>query len=159
MNAIFVLSWEITSFLLLVSLTYSICLLAMESFKWFPFITLITAPLNLYLHAYPCFLTLAAVCSHPGRFFWFVFVLFCFLGMYLQHVEVPRRGVKLELQLLAYATATWDPSLVYDLHRSSLWCRILNPLSGARDQTCVLMDISQVLLSHKENSTLGVLKK
>ena len=36
------------------------------------------------------------------------------LGHFLlhQHMEVPRLGVELELQLLAYttATATWDPS-------------------------------------------------
>ena len=51
-------------------------------------------------------------------------------------MEVPRLGVKLELQLLAYGTATatamQDLSCVCDLHYSS-WQRILNPLSGARD--------------------------
>ena len=37
---------------------------------------------------------------------------FCFLGPHLQCMEVPRLGVELELQLLAYttATATWDLS-------------------------------------------------
>ena len=40
-----------------------------------------------------------------------VVVLFCFLGPDLQHIDVPRPGVKLELQLPAYitATATRDP--------------------------------------------------
>ena len=53
---------------------------------------------------------------NPGLFFvW----LFCFLGPHLQHMEVPRLGVKLELQLPAYATAMPDPSLVCDLHHSS----------------------------------------
>ena len=34
------------------------------------------------------------------------FFVFClFLGLHLQHMEVPRLGVKLELQLPAYATA------------------------------------------------------
>ena len=35
----------------------------------------------------------------------------CFLGPYPQHMEVPKLGVKAELQLLAYAiaTATWEP--------------------------------------------------
>ena len=44
-------------------------------------------------------------------------------------MEVPRLGVKLELQLLAYttATATWDPQL-----------------SEARDGTRVLRDTSQI---------------
>ena len=57
-------------------------------------------------------------------------------------MEVPRLGVKLELQVLAYAmaTATPDPSRVCNLHRSSWQHQILNPLSQARDQTCVLMD-------------------
>ena len=45
-------------------------------------------------------------------FFSFFSFLFYFLGLTLQHVEVPRLGVELELQLLAYTTATamWDPS-------------------------------------------------
>ena len=30
---------------------------------------------------------------------------FCLLGPHLQHMEVPRLGVQLELELLAYATA------------------------------------------------------
>ena len=42
--------------------------------------------------------------------------------------QVPRLRVELELQLLAYTTATWDPSGVRDLHHSSRQCRILNPL-------------------------------
>ena len=39
---------------------------------------------------------------------------FGFLGLYLQHMDVPRLGVELELQLLAYtiASAMWDPSCV-----------------------------------------------
>ena len=55
-----------------------------------------------------------------GFCFVFVFVLFfVFVGMHLWHMEVPRLGVKLELQLPAYttATATPDPSLVHDLVR------------------------------------------
>ena len=61
-------------------------------------------------------------------------------------MEVPRLGVELELQLLAYttATATRDPSLICDLHHSSQQCWILNPLGKARDQTHILMDPSQV---------------
>ena len=45
-----------------------------------------------------------------------------FLGLHLQHMEVPRLGVKLELQVLAYATAMaiWDLSCVCDLHHSSM---------------------------------------
>jgi len=61
-------------------------------------------------------------------------------------MEVPRLGVKSELLLPAYATATatQDPSHVCDLHHSSCHHQILNPLSEARDQTHILMDTSQV---------------
>ena len=71
-------------------------------------------------------------------------------------MEVPRLGVELELQLPAYstATATWDLSPVFNLHRSSWKRQILNPLSEARDRTCILMGINWVRnpLSHNGNS-------
>ena len=62
------------------------------------------------------------------------FISFFFLGLHLWHIEVPRLGVELEPQLPAYTTATAmpDPSLV------------INPLSEARDQTCILMDTGWV---------------
>ena len=44
----------------------------------------------------------------PSNSFW-VFLFVCFLGLHLQHMEVPRLGVKLELYLPAYATATATP--------------------------------------------------
>ena len=60
-------------------------------------------------------------------------------------MEVPRLGVQSELQSLAYtATATRDPSCVFDLHHSSWQCRILNPLNEARDQTRDLTVPSQI---------------
>ena len=60
-------------------------------------------------------------------------------------MEVPRLGVELDLQLLAYeATAMPDLSCICDLHRSSRQCWILKLLSKARDQTLVLMDTSWV---------------
>ena len=66
----------------------------------------------------------------------FFFFFFCSLGPYTQHMELPRLGVKSELQLPAYATATatWDLSCVHKLHYSSQQLWILNPLSKARDQ-------------------------
>ena len=82
-----------------------------------------------------------------GSFFFFV--LFFFLGLYPWHAEVPRLGVKSELQLLAYtiATAMQDPGQGCDLNHSSQQCQVLNPLSEARDQTHVLMNISWVCYS------------
>ena len=79
-------------------------------------------------------------------FFFFFFCLLSFAGQQPWHMEVPRQGVQLELQLPAYTTATktWDLGRVCDLHHNSQQCRILNPLSEARDRTHVLMDASWV---------------
>ena len=69
-----------------------------------------------------------------------------FLEPHLQHMEVPRLGVKLELQLRAYATATAtiDAIRLCNLYHSSQQHQILNPLSEVRDRTCVLMVTSWV---------------
>ena len=67
----------------------------------------------------------------------FVCLFVCLLGPHLRHMKVPRPGVELELQPLAYATAiaTQDPRGICDLHHSSQQFWILNPLSEARDRT------------------------
>ena len=51
---------------------------------------------------------------YPPAFFWFI-------GLHPLHTEVPKLGVKLTLQLLAYTTATamQDLSHVSNLHQSS----------------------------------------
>ena len=61
--------------------------------------------------------------------------VFVFLGPHLQHMEVPRLGVELEMPLLAYTktTGTRDPSHICNLHHSSRLCWILNSLGEARD--------------------------
>ena len=58
-----------------------------------------------------------------------------FLGLHPPHMAHGGSQAELELQLLAYVTATamGDLSHVCDLHPSSQQCRILNPLSEARD--------------------------
>ena len=70
-------------------------------------------PTHFFLKAYASFLL-------SGLTIWYVNF---FLGLHLWHMEVPRLGVKLELQPLAYttgpATAMQDPSLICDLHHSS----------------------------------------
>ena len=75
--------------------------------------------------------------------------------MHPRHMEVPGLGVELELQLPAYttATATLDPSCVFNLHHSSWQHRILNLLIEAGDLTRILMDISRVC-SHC--ATMGI---
>ena len=80
-------------------------------------------------------------CSFQYFIFYYLFV---FLGPHPGHMEVPSLGVKSELRLPAYATATAmpDPSRVFDLHHTLHQHRILNSLSKARDRTHVLMDTS-----------------
>ena len=61
-------------------------------------------------------------------------------------MEVPRLGVKSELQLPTYATATATAmravsSIYTAAHGNAM---ILNPLSKARDWAHILMDPSQV---------------
>ena len=70
-----------------------------------------------------------------------MFCFVCFLGPHLWHMEVPRLGVELELLLPAYTTATAMPawSCLCNLHRSSQQHRVLDPLSGSRDRTFVLI--------------------
>ena len=70
----------------------------------------------------------------------------CFLGTHLQYMEVPRVGVESEPQPQATATTTaiWGLSCICNLHLRSRQRQILNPLSGARDQTHIFMDTSWI---------------
>ena len=76
---------------------------------------------------------------------------FCFLGLYLWYMEVPRLGV-----IGAIATGLHqemlDPSCICNPYQSSQQHHILNPLSRARDRTYVFMDTSLV---HYHLSTTG----
>ena len=91
--------------------------------------------------------------SHQFSFSLFLWIL---LGPLLQHMEVPRLGVELELWPPAYAraTATGDPSCICNLHHS--W--ILNPLSEARYRTHGLMVPSRIrfLLRYYGNSSFSL---
>ena len=73
------------------------------------------------------------------------FAFYCFLGPPPQPMEVPSLG-ELELQLLAYATATarWDSSCICDLYHSSQQRWIPDPLSEARHGICILTDASLI---------------
>ena len=95
--------------------------------------------------------------SHPIQIGFFSFLL----GPHPWHLEVPRLGVKLELQLPAYTTGTetQDPSHNWDLRHSSQQLWIPNPLSKARDRTqSSWIKPSWVLnvLSHSKNSQAGL---
>ena len=94
-------------------------------------------PFN-YVFNSAMFSSLSVPLSCLGLFQSILFILFlnfCSFGAYTRLRDIPRLGVELELQLLAYAiaTTTQDPSCVFHLHHSSQQCWILNPLSEARD--------------------------
>ena len=74
--------------------------------------------------------------------FIFFFLFFFFLWLHLWHMETLELGIKSELQVPAYATATetQDLSCICDPNRSLWQHRILNSLNEARDQTCILTD-------------------
>ena len=79
-------------------------------------------------------------CGQLGAFhdvILFYLFIFCFLWLHPRHMEIPRLGVKSELQLPGYTTATamQDLGHICDLHHSSWQRRLLNPLSEARDRT------------------------
>ena len=94
-------------------------------------------------------------------FFWEMssLIFFFFLGPNPWCLEIPRLGVKSELQLQSTATALQDLSCVCNLHHSSQQRWILNPQSKARYWTCNLMITSWVslLLSHNGNSLCSFL--
>ena len=71
-------------------------------------------------------------------------------------MEFPRLGVESELQLpaTATATATLDPSRIWDQHHSSWQHGILNLLSEARDGTLNLVVLSQILFHCATTGTL-----
>ena len=82
----------------------------------------------------------------PTIFYRFSFFVVVFLGPHPRHMEIPKLGGELELQLPASTTVTAksDLSHVCNLSHSSWQHRILNPLSKARDWICILMDASQM---------------
>ena len=71
---------------------------------------------------------------------------FCLFRPHLRHMDVPRLGVKSELQLPAYttATATSDLSFIFNLHYNSQQCQIFNPLTESRKWTRNLMVTSRI---------------
>ena len=84
---------------------------------------------------------------------------FCILRPRLRLMKVPRLGIKSELQVPAYTTATttWDPSRVYNLHHSSWQHRIHDPLSKAGDRTLNLMDTGWIRLQWATMGTPNML--
>ena len=76
------------------------------------------------------FLKCSNFCVYVCVFFFFFF----FLGLHLWFMEDLRLGVEMELQLpTPQPQQRQIPSLACDQNHSSQQCRILNPLSEARD--------------------------
>ena len=86
-----------------------------------PFIPSLLHSFFHYIYIYIYIYTYVCVCVYIYIYMFFPFFFYWFLGPHLQHMEVPRLGVKSELQLQACATATAIPALnhVCNLHHSS----------------------------------------
>ena len=102
--------------------------------SYFPIacVRLLICKIRMSCSGFPTFLSIRETLF----FFFFSFVF----RATPRHMEVPRPGVKSELHLPTYATATATPDLrhVCNLHQSSR--RILNPPSKARDPAHILKD-------------------
>ena len=72
---------------------------------------------------------LVAVLTLLKFFFFFFFLTVCFLGPHLWHMEVPRLGVELELQLPVKATATADAGSRPHLWPTPQLMAMLDPLT------------------------------
>ena len=85
------------------------------------------------------------------------FLGFFWGGPLRRHMEVPRLGVKSELQEPAYtaSTAMQDAGRICNMHHRSLQRWILNPLSEAKDQTCILMDTSWIVSTVPQQELLN----
>ena len=84
------------------------------------------------------------------RIYIYIFI-YCFLGPHPRHMEVPRLGVKSELQLASLRHSHSNSNL----HHNSWQCWIPKPLSKARDWTCILLDPSQICFCYATIGTPG----
>ena len=80
--------------------------------------------MGLHSPLYPSPASTSHLAAAPGDVFFFVF-----LGPHLWHMEVPMPGVKSELQLPPYATATADGDLscICNLHSWQQLMAMLDP--------------------------------
>ena len=118
---------------------YRICLMSLFSWCWQ------SLPASLVLSEIISYNEILMVLKYFPPFF-FCLLLLLFWGPHPQYMEVPRLGVKLELQLLASvsATAVQGSKPHLPLTTQLMAMPVLNPLSEARDGTHILMDTSWV---------------
>ena len=118
--------------------------------------------LRYYLYTFHCVLNTPKYHGLEFRVnFMYLFIYFCFLGLHVRHMGVPRLGVESELQLPAYTTATArrDPSRICHLHHSSQQHWILNPLRKAMDLIGILVDTSRICFGCTTTGTPRVTSK
>ena len=93
-----------------------------------------------------------------GSFFLFVFCLFVFVLLFFRAAPTvygssqARGQIRATAAGLHTATATHALNCVCNLHHSSWQSWIPDPTREARDQTCILMDTSQI---HSHCATTG----
>ena len=94
--------------------------------------------LTTWLLAMICFKFLSGF----GFFFFFFFLFRATLVAY-GNSQAPGQ-IRAAAACLHHSPVTWDPSSICGLQHSSRQCRILNPLSEAKDWTQILLDTSRV---------------
>ena len=108
------------------------------------------------LFHFPSFFT----CIAFNRFFfWFFFVVFFLLlrAAPVAHGSSQARGRIRAVVAGLHHSHSSAKSWAFDQNHSSQQCRILNPLSEARDWTCILMDTRWIYYhwAHNGNSTFN----
>ena len=73
-----------------------------------------------------CIPTVFGITGYLKLSYLFIYLFIVLLGLHLWYMEVPRLGVKLELQAYTTATAMWNQSLVFDLYHSLQQRQIFN---------------------------------
>lgn len=85
---------------------------------------------------------------------------FGFWGPHLQHMEVPRLGVRTGATAAGpphnHSNARSEMRCVWDLHHSSLQWQIINPLNETRDGTRVLRDTSLIVSTKPQGELLPI---
>ena len=103
-----------------------------------------------------CVCVCVCMCVYHASLVHSFFPFLFFVRLHLLHIEVPGLGVKLEIQLPAYitATATLDLNHICDLHLSLQQRHILNPWAMPGIEPASSETLCQVLnpLSHSTSS-------
>ena len=108
-------------------------------------------PILFFLPSYPlhsyCFVRSQFKCIFFRPTFFFIFIFCLFRATPMAYAGTQARGsIEAVATGLHHSLVMPDPSHIGNLRHSSWQLGILNPLSKARDRTCILMDTSQIPL-------------